>query len=178
MPSDRPRYITEHLVELRKGPDPFACRDGDRRGTGFLAFGLAFRHPSQALQGRAVEIPRCQPSCPDPPNPGAHRSFYDQHETCHDGRGGPGLAFYSPGKFGGFAAPALKPNERVGILMVFCLGPVFLFRWAGFWLLPCGPARSSIFNSLQSGFQFSSAVDPPRLFQFRDEFFADFWVGF
>ncbi len=124
MSSDRPRYITEHLTELRKGLVHSLAVTVIFVGIAFWRSDLLFDILLKPFQDVLSMFPAFGEHVQTLQTLSPIEAFMINMKLATMA----GLALASPWilrEIWVFAAPALKSNERMGILMVFCLGLFF-----------------------------------------------------
>lgn len=124
MSSDRPRYITEHLVELRKGLVHSLIVTAIGVGLAFWRSDWLFASLLKPFKDVLAKFPDVNHHVQTLQTLAPIEAFMINMKLATI----VGVALASPfilREIWVFAAPALKPNERVGILMVFCLGLFF-----------------------------------------------------
>jgi sec-independent protein translocase protein TatC len=124
MSSDRPRYITEHLVELRKGLIHSLVVAAIGVGLAFWRSDWLFSALLKPFKDVLGKFPDVNQHVQTLQTLAPIEAFMINMKLATM----VGLALASPfilREIWVFAAPALKSNERFGILMVFCLGLFF-----------------------------------------------------
>jgi len=122
--SDRPRYITEHLKELRKGLIHSLAASIAGVGLAFWRSDWLFTALLKPFRDCLAKFPEMSGHVQTLQTLSPIEAFMINMKLATV----VGLAVASPfilREIWVFASPALKPNERTGILMVFCLGLFF-----------------------------------------------------